>query len=157
MLAQSYPNWEQIIIDNGSTDRTPEIISRYQDSRIRYYHQENHGIFKLAETYNQALSLARGELIAILEGDDFWPPDKLETQVKCFEDTNLILSFGQCAYVSPKGKILTVQSYQHLPASCLNELPVDFSNRLYARRQIVDPSCYCVYSAVCSGEHWWVS
>ena len=95
VLAQTYTNWEQIIIDDGSTDNTNEVIKTYNDRRIRYIYQKNVGIWKLNETYNKALALANGELIAILEGDDFWPPDKLEVQVPFFLNTNVVLAFGE--------------------------------------------------------------
>src|SRR5437667_7605704 len=77
LLGQTYTNWEQIIIDDGSTDDTAEVVRSYSDPRIRYFHQENQGIDALAQTYNRALNLSRGELIAVLEGDDLWPEDKL--------------------------------------------------------------------------------
>jgi glycosyltransferase involved in cell wall biosynthesis len=66
VLSQTYPKWEQVIVDDGSTDKTPEIIGSYKDKRIRYVRQENVGIFRLPETYNRALAAARGELIAML-------------------------------------------------------------------------------------------
>jgi glycosyltransferase involved in cell wall biosynthesis len=95
VLRQTYQNWEQIIIDDGSTDATAQIVREYCDDRIRYYYQENAGIEALAHTYNRALSLARGELVAILEGDDFWPGDKLSRMVPAFEDSSVVLAYGE--------------------------------------------------------------
>lgn len=97
VLAQTYSNWEMLIINDGSTDNTAEIIKRYsdKDSRIKLYNQDNVGIFELAETYNFALNLSRGKYIAILEGDDIWQPDKLIRQVEKLEaDESLILAWG---------------------------------------------------------------
>jgi len=67
VLSQTYPDWKQIIIDDGSTDKTPEIISEYRDRRIRYLRQKNVGIFNLSKTYNRALKIAKGELIMLKE------------------------------------------------------------------------------------------
>ena len=105
VLAQTFKKWEMIIIDDGSTDRTRDVVAKYKDDRIKYICQDNRGIERLAETYNKALLFARGEFIAILEGDDYWPPDKLEIQVHDFKDKSVILSYGYTQIVSQDGKI----------------------------------------------------
>jgi glycosyltransferase involved in cell wall biosynthesis len=70
VIHQSYSNWEMIIIDDGSSDNTLSIARLFEkkNNRIKVYTQENIGIFRLAETYNKALGMAKGEYIAILEG-----------------------------------------------------------------------------------------
>lgn len=103
-LAQTYTNWEQIIIDDGSTDRTTEIIKSFSDSRIKYFRQDNLGGYKLGVTYNLALQESKGELLAILEGDDFVPVNKLEIQVPYFSDKNVILTYGECIMTNESGK-----------------------------------------------------
>ena len=104
VLAQTYPHWEQIIIDDGSTDKTGKIVECYKDKRIRYIKQSNLGISKLGITYNKALKYSKGELIAVLEGDDFWPPYKLERQLPIFENPEVVLSFGKRAITECTGK-----------------------------------------------------
>lgn len=99
VLAQSYPNWEQIIIDDGSTDNTKNLISNFKDSRIKYIRQDNKGIWRLKEIYNTALKHSKGKIIAILEGDDFWPPYKLENQIKSFNNQDVVLSWGKAIIV----------------------------------------------------------
>jgi len=108
VLAQTYRHWEMIIVDDGSTDRTCEIIQQYKDSRICYLRQEHKGIYRLGETYNQALNYASGELIAILEGDDYWPPYKLERQIPAFSDNNVTLVWGKGGLVDERGKLIGV-------------------------------------------------
>lgn len=104
VLRQSYENWEMVIIDDGSTDRTAEVIRQYRDSRIRYLRQENQGIKALAHTYNKALNIATGSLIAILEGDDVWPSNKLADQVPRFDDSNIVLAFGEETDIDVNGR-----------------------------------------------------
>lgn len=106
VLSQGYPNWEQLIIDDGSTDKTEQIIKEYSDKRIRYFKQENKGIWRLNENYNKALKHSKGEIIAVLEGDDYWPNDKLEIQISSFKDPTVVLSWGKAAIVNEKNEII---------------------------------------------------
>lgn len=107
LLAQDYENWEQIIIDDGSTDSTEKIISKYKDKRIIYIKQKNKGIWNLHKNYNKALENSKGELIAILEGDDFWPPYKLSKQLIAFEDPEVVLSWGNAYVANKNGNIIS--------------------------------------------------
>ena len=103
VLAQTYPNWEMIILNDGSTDHTAEIAASYRDtdSRIRLVNQENVGIFRLSETYNKGLEMSRGEYLTILEGDDCWMPDKLEKQVAAMEkDPGAVVCWGMARCVN---------------------------------------------------------
>src|SRR5206468_4406731 len=81
VLAQTYVNFEAIIVDDGSTDNTREIISGYDDRRLRYVYKLNGG---LSSARNSGLELARGEFIAFLDSDDVWQSWKLEAQVEIF-------------------------------------------------------------------------
>jgi glycosyltransferase involved in cell wall biosynthesis len=99
VLSQTYKYWEMIIIDDGSTDNTQEIIQQYHDPRIIYLRKEHRGINYLGENYNHALQISRGELILILEGDDYIPAHRLKVQKPVFENKQVVLSHGKYAYV----------------------------------------------------------
>jgi glycosyltransferase involved in cell wall biosynthesis len=82
ILDQTYADFECIIINDGSRDRSTAIINKYNDARIRVYHQENQG---LAATLNRAISLARGEYLARQDQDDISLPQRFEKQVAFLE------------------------------------------------------------------------
>lgn len=81
VLHQSFQNFELIVVDDGSTDDTKRVLESYQDS-IRYFYQPNQGV---AAARNHGLSEARGELIAFLDADDRFWPQKLSEQVNFFQ------------------------------------------------------------------------
>lgn len=79
VLAQTYDNWELLIVDDCSTDDTEAIVRGYKDKRIHYMcNEQNIGA---ALTRNRALREAKGRYIAFLDADDLWLPEKLEKQV----------------------------------------------------------------------------
>lgn len=80
--AQTYQNWEMIIVDDCSQDNTKEIVESYirDDSRIRYHLLDVNSGAAVART--TAMKLARGSYMAFLDSDDIWTPDKLERQIK---------------------------------------------------------------------------
>lgn len=78
VLSQTFADWEIIIWDDGSSDHTRIVVESYNDSRIRYFFSKNHG---KSHALNQALKMARGYYLAILDDDDEWFPEKLDFQV----------------------------------------------------------------------------
>jgi len=125
VINQSCKNWEMIIIDDCSTDETVKIVKKFlKDKQIKLiHHKTNWGIKRLKDSYNQALKLAKGEFIAILEGDDFWPKNKLKTQTKAFEDKNVVLSYGNWAMTNQSGKTIYVRDYKNFDKNLLENQP----------------------------------
>lgn len=83
VLHQTYPCEEIIILDDGSTDDTETIVKRFEDSSIRYIYQDNQGV---CQTRNRAIEEAKYSLIAWLDADDFWMPEKMEKQIAQVKD-----------------------------------------------------------------------
>lgn len=81
IINQTYSDWELLLIDDGSTDKSAAICNYYakKDSRIRVYHKENGGV---ASARNQALDMVRGEYLAFADSDDWVEPDWLERLYK---------------------------------------------------------------------------
>lgn len=102
IIQQSYSNWELIIVDDGSTDNTAEIINKYiqKDNRIFYYHQENG---RQAKARNLAIKYSKGEYLAFLDSDDMWTKERLETGIRILLDRQEIaLVFSQGYYLGGK-------------------------------------------------------
>lgn len=88
ILAQSIKDWELIIIDDGSSDKTKNIVSNYlSDKRIKYVYQENAGV---AAARNNGYGLSKGQFLAFLDADDLWLPNRLEKMIgKFYEDSKV--------------------------------------------------------------------
>jgi len=86
---QAYQDWELLVIDDGSTDKSPGIIERWarQDKRIKVFRQQNSGV---SRARNTGLSNASGKFICFLDSDDWLPPNSLETRVRKFSESDLI-------------------------------------------------------------------
>lgn len=78
IIAQTYTNYELIIVNDGSTDNSASIVHSFSDPRVRYYEQENKG---LAATLNRCISISKGNFIARQDQDDISLPDRLEKQI----------------------------------------------------------------------------
>jgi glycosyltransferase involved in cell wall biosynthesis len=105
-LAQTDPRWEQFVVDDGSADGTEAIAREFDDPRITYIRLPHRGIMHLAESYNLALERSRGEFIGVLEGDDWWPADKIERQLGTFTTSDIVLSYGIVAITNEAGEVI---------------------------------------------------
>ena len=94
ILNQTYQKLEIIILDDGSTDTSPEIIKGFQDRRIQYYYQSNQGI---SSARNRLFSLAKGKYLAINDADDFAFPFRIKKQVEFLENNPEYLMVGSSA------------------------------------------------------------
>lgn len=93
ILRQSYSNWELIFWDNASTDRTADIVKRYDDPRILYFGSNE--TVPLGMARNMAIQKASGEFVTFLDSDDQWVPNKLDKQIDWFKrhvDTGFVYS-----------------------------------------------------------------
>ncbi len=79
ILAQTFTDFEVIVVNDGSTDDTAKIVAAFRDPRIQLLTQKNRG---LAGARNSGIRLAKGEYIAFLDSDDLWLPEKLDRHVR---------------------------------------------------------------------------
>ena len=82
VLAQTYPHVEVIVVDDGSTDNSREIIDRYS-GRVQAIYKDNGG---QASAINAAFAASTGDIICLLDADDYYLPDKVEKAVACYQE-----------------------------------------------------------------------
>lgn len=107
VLSQTYQDWELIIIDDCSQDRSPDVARQYKDDRIQFYRQEeNKGAIL---TFNELLKKAAGEYIASLDSDDVWYDNKLEEQVAYLEQHKEIAAcFAWAEFIDEEGALYSI-------------------------------------------------
>ena len=106
VLAQTYDNWELVIVDDRSTDDTETVVGKYmeQDQRIKYKILDVNSGAAVART--EAMKLAEGQYMAFLDSDDLWMPDKLERQLKFMTDNGYAFSCTAYEQIDEESKSL---------------------------------------------------
>ena len=111
VIAQTYTNWEMLIVDDYSSDNSLQILKKYNDKRIQLIElDENVGA---SESRNVAIRKAKGKYIAFLDSDDLWEPQKLEKQISFMESEDIAFSFS--AYQPMSDDELKLYSIIHAP------------------------------------------
>jgi len=116
VLNQTYKNLELIIIDNYSDDNTDEIISKFSDNRMKVYKFNNNGV--IAASRNFGISKCSGDIVAFIDSDDIWLPNKLEKQLSCFSNNEIVcvgsnfIPIGETHYCKYKIPINSNEMYR---------------------------------------------
>ena len=103
VLSQTYKNWEMLIVEDASTDKSLEVISEYvqEDHRIKLI--QNSSNIGAASSRNKAIEYANGKYIAFLDNDDIWFSDKLEKQIALMENENILMSYSAYETIDKEG------------------------------------------------------
>lgn len=120
-LAQTYQNFELLIVNDGSTDNSADIIKPYlKDSRVKYIEQKNAGV---AAARNTAIKQARGKYVGFLDQDDLWLNNKLEVQIAALEqDMNVALVHSRHDVIDLMGNKTDYHLIPRASGYCLKDL-----------------------------------
>ena len=125
VLSQTYSNFEYIIIDGASKDSTIDIIKKYakQDNRIHYLSEPDNGIY---DAMNKGIRLATGNIVALINSDDYYECDALEKIVKKIPDDEFYVIYGMTRFLqNDKEDRVVLNSHNSLP-----------------QRMIMHPGCF---------------
>lgn len=139
VFAQTLGNFEIICVDDGSTDNSINIVEQYNDTRLHIIHQKNQG---LAAARNTGINHSRGIYIALLDGDDFWLPNKLSAHFKHFNTNSIIdISYSASLFVDDNNNAIGIGQYPKLhnisPAHIFCRNPVGNGSAAVMRRSFL--------------------
>ncbi len=120
ILDQSFTDFEFLIVDDGSTDHSVEIISSYNDPRIRLIQQENQGCYPAR---NRAIQEARGELLANMDADDISLPTRFERQIGYLQNHESVLLVGCHTYGCDREDTLRLKQPTHFTYEPTSRIP----------------------------------
>ena len=148
VLAQSFADWEMIVVDDASTDNTKEVVEKYCacDSRIKYYRNPEN--LNISKSRNRGMELAVGKYIAVLDSDDMWcDEEKIATQYSFLEEhPDHILVGGGVIVVDENGvekkRYIDPQDDKDLRRIILSRNPFAQSTVMYNRKAVLDLGGY---------------
>jgi|GEM_PF-236322 len=115
VIAQTYTNWELIIVDDGSTDGTKEKIQSLSEQRVQVLSLSHCG--NIALLRNAGVRSGSGEWVAFLDSDDIWLPEKLELQLQSLQQFEKLWSYGESEMIDESAQNLPFKTGKHIPLS----------------------------------------
>lgn len=139
ILAQTFGDFELLIVDDGSTDNTREILSPYlSDKRLRYFYQENQG---QSVARNRGLTESRGQFLCFIDSDNVWLPNKLESQLNFLrEHPEVDIVYGDIITIDETSKEIGRENMRRISGHIAGDLLRD--NFVSINTSMVRRQCY---------------
>ena len=125
IIKQTYKNWELIFWDVSTSDKSKKILENYKEKRFKYF---DSGVKKnLYHSRNEAIEVSNGEIISFLDCDDWWHPEKLEKQIKFFEDETVAMVYSGCfEFFQDKNKLKKISKKKILSGYIQSKIIHDY-------------------------------
>lgn len=154
ILRQTYSNYEIIVVDDGSTDNSREVIAEFQD-QVRYIWQENQG---LSAARNTGIQAARGQLIGLLDADDMFEADFLSVMVAALENCpEAAAAYSGYRFIDENNLPLPQKEARNIPPDNLYQVLI-YGNFMVPENMLVQKRCYEEVGlfdiTLCACEDW---
>ena len=132
VLNQTYKDYEYLIIDGKSTDKTLEIVKEYENAfegKLKIVSEKDNGIY---DAMNKGINLAQGELIGMINSDDWYESTALETMVNAYDGSRYAILYGmQREYMNGKEKMCWIKNHEFLNVQMINHPTCFITKELY--------------------------
>ena len=149
VLAQTYQNWECIVVDDGSSDNTDKVVGEYvkKDIRFKYYHRPEYHLPGGNGARNYGFKMSQGEYVNWFDSDDLMMPEKLELKVKAMEenDVDFVVCCGALidSYFNVMEKWDNICSKSPLKSHITGHVTFSTNGPLFKKKILVDKKGFC--------------
>jgi glycosyltransferase involved in cell wall biosynthesis len=160
IINQTYENWELLIADDASSDKTKEIINAYSDKRIKRFHN---GInLGYLQTWNKLIQLASGEYITFQDADDYSSLNRIEKLVNTLDkNQDLGLVGSNCKFITDEGLEVSTTNFPLKHEIIFNEIPSKFhfiGSAIMIRKEVFDQigGYHLFFDRMGAEDHYWM-